>query len=282
MSTNRRPVKFGSLAAGVNNRLEPTQLDHGERGAPATYLYGADNVDINAAGYLKRRRGITSAIVGRAHSLWGDAAGGFAVIDGDLTQLTPAGATLAQTVVRTGMPNLPVSYSRGSDGHVYWSNGRDIGRIVGQADRPIVTPALASNPFVSVTSGALPRGRYLIAFTVLDDDGESASTVPRQLDVPENGGLHIEGLPGSNVAAYLSGPNGDILTLAGSGADAGLDVLSLPAGGVRCQTLLKSAMPPGAIVRHYNGCLLVAAGNTLHVSLPYLYGLTDAASRYLP
>lgn len=279
-----RPVKVGSLAPGLNNRLEPTQLatvlPDRSRG---TYLFGADNVDINQKGYLKRRRGSTSVIAGVAHSLWSDAKGGLAVLDDTLVQLSPSGAGLAHTPVRTGMARRAVSYSRGADGDVYWSNGVEIRRVAAGVDRPILTPSLAADPVVTATAGGLPAGRYLIVFSVIDPiDGESGTAAPQQIDLPDGSGLHITGLDGRNVRVYLSGPNGATPTLQLTTTDASADVLTYRDGGIRCQTLLNDPMPPGTIVRHYNGRMLVASGNVLYISEPYFYGLIDGGKNYIP
>lgn len=279
-----RPVKVGSLAPGLNNRLEPTQLQTKlPNGADATYLYGADNVDINAKGFLRRRRGQTLGLAGRAHSIWGDAKGGFAVMDSNLVQLAPGGAGLTSSVVRTGMPQRRVSYSRGADGDVYWSNGADIRRVARGSDRPVLTPTLDADPIVMPIAGALPAGQYLVVFTVIDPvDGESGTAPPQQVDLAEGSGLRVSGLPGLAVRIYLSGPNGDIPTLAATTTAVSVDLVALPDGGIRCQTLLMSQIPPGSIVRHYNGRMLVAAGNVLHISDPYAYGLHDAGKSYIP
>lgn len=279
-----RPVKVGSLAPGVNNRLEPTQLatvmPDRSRG---TYLFGADNVDINQKGFLKRRRGTTSSIAGAAHSLWADAQGGLAVIDDALVQLSAAGAGLTPTTVRAGMARRAVSYSRGADGDVYWSNGVVIRRVSDGADRPVLTPGLATDPVVTATGGGLREGRYLIVFSVVDPiDGESGTASPQQIDLPANSGLHIAGLDGRNVRIYMSGPSGDVPTLQLTTTAASADVVAYEPAGIRCQTLLKDTMPPGTIVRHYNGRMLVASGNVLYVSEPYFYGLTDRSKGYIP
>lgn len=277
-----RPVKLGSMAPGVNNRLQPTQLDVTlpDR-TRATFLYAGDNIDIGQKGSVKRRRGTTGALAGNAHSIWGDEEGAFAVIDGSLKSLARSGEGLLATTVRAAMPNLPLSYSRGADGDVYWTNGAQLRRVVaGITDRPAATRPLSSIPAIGLTGGALAAGKYLVAMTVVDADGESPATPVVQIDVPANGGIRI--VTSDTVAVYMSAVDGDILQLQVPSATGTIDVLTHHEGGRRCATLNTAAMPAGNIVRHYNGCMLVAAGPVLYISLPYRYGLFDPSKGYIP
>ncbi|RZL88828.1 MAG: hypothetical protein EOP82_21670 [Variovorax sp.] len=276
-----RPVKLGSMAPGLNNRLEPTQLavaSDDKKGA--TFLYAADNVDLNRKGYLKRRRGQTVEAAGQAHSLWSDKDGAFAVIDSALNSLTPSGAGLARASVRVGLPALPVSYSRGADGNVYWSNGQLIRRVVAGVDRPIAAEPPSLIPPINLISGALPAGKYLVAMTRQDENGESPATPVVQVDVPANGGIQI--LSADALQVYMSSADGDVLTLQGNTTGGALNVVTHTNNRRRCATLNRELMPAGTIVRHYNGCLLVASGNVLHVSEPYNYGLRNPSKGYIP
>lgn len=274
-----RDVPIGTLL-GLNNRLEPTQLSTVlPPRTPATYLYAADNVDINQKGYLKRRRGQTAMVAGRAHSIWSTApfAEAFAVIAGNLERLRDGGASLTRSVVRANMPALPVSYSRGADGAVYWSNGATLRRIVSGEDRPAVTDAPTLVPALTVGAGGLRAGRYLLAFTRTGIDGESPATPIVQIDVPENGA--ISWAAAEAVSAFMSAPNGEILTHQADGATGTLAVQTDT--GRACDTLDKAAMPPGTIVRHYKGRMLVASGQLLFYSNPFHYGVYDPMAGYL-
>ncbi|MEZ2293939.1 hypothetical protein [Variovorax sp. RCC_210] len=277
-----RSVPIGSLAPGLNNRLEPTQLDTAlPNRRPATYLYAADNVDINAKGYLKRRRGQTTAISGRAHSIWSTSpfSEAFAVINGNLERLRDGGADFTRVIVRPNMPQLPVSFSRGADNAVYWSNGVTLRRVINGEDRPAVTDALDTAPLVAVGKGegSLRAGRYLVAFTRTGPDGESAATPIVQLQVPE--GSAISWSASDVVNVFLSAPNGEILIYQTLGLGGSVPVHTQ--SGRECDTLNLAPMPPGTIVRHYKGRMLVVSGNLLFYSLPYQYGVYDPASGYL-
>jgi hypothetical protein len=277
-----RPVKLGSMAPGLNNQLEPTQLATATPdGKAATYLYGAENVDLNDKGRLRRRRGTTLALAGVAHSLWADAKESFAVLNDVLVSLKQAGASIASTAIRAGMPRLPVSFSRGGDGEVYWTNGASIRRIHAGQDRPVVTQPLERIPAITAGSGgALPPGRYLVALTIAGQDGESPATPAVQVDVPEHGAITI-GEVDHLAEVYLSGPNGEVLLHAGQAGVAGATIRTLTNDGRRCPTLNTTPMPPGSIVRHFSGCMLVASGNTVFISQPYNYGVLDPVKGFM-
>lgn len=272
-----RTVKLGSLSPGVNNRREPSRLELtlADR-SKATFLTAADNVDITANGFIKRRRGTTLEAAGRAHSLWSDDRSAFVVLADALTELTDAGAGLSRAAVRASMPRLPVSYSRGADGAVYWSNGMDLRRVLNGVDRPVVTPApqaLGPADVVVSAGGALRPGKYLLALTAISEDGESPATPAVQLDVPENGKIALA----TAHHVYLSGADGDILTYQGQLAE----VYTHNENGRQCPTLNTAPMPAGTIVRHFKGRLLTVIGNVLFFSRPYNYGVYDPSAGYI-
>lgn len=277
MSSSLKPL--GSFAPGINNRLEPQELDTKQAdGTPATYLYGADNVDINKRGNLKRRRGYTQTLSGSAHSVWSDGSEAYVVIDDVLTGLFDTQTGFARTSVRTGMARQPVSYARGADGDVYWSNTFDIRRISAGVDRPIATPVLANAPQATIVAGALRAGHYILAMAPFTVDGEGPATDPQHFQLADNQGLAFTSPVPVNV--YLTAPNGSFLHFQGSGTS--FQLLTQSDSGHVCQTLNRDVMPAGQIVRFYNGRMLVASGNSLYVSDPYNYGLYDPFGSFFP
>ncbi|QOF76068.1 hypothetical protein [Variovorax sp. 38R] len=262
-----KPVSLGTFL-GVNNRREAARLQVRLPGnVQATYLRAAENVDVDG-GFMRRRRGISAALTPRAHSIWGDGADdGYAVVDGALVRLALDGDELQQQALLAGFTSAPVSFERMPTGAVVWSDGQRLGAIRNGAPGELVPEAPNPVPVVNVVAGALPAGRYLLAFTRVTSAGESAATQPAQLDLADGSGFVITGMDAA-TQVYMSGPNGDILT-----AVAGDTILSLTNTGPRCETLLLERMPAGQIVRHYNSSLLVARGNMLCRSEPYRYGL---------
>lgn len=273
-----KPYRIGKMYEGVNNRLDNTQLTRDtQTSGRLQQLEGADNVDLNDAGRVKRRPGQTLAVTGRTHSLWADGPDAFAVLLGNLQRLSDGGASLLRTTIRPGMPDLYVSYSRGANGHVYWTNGLELRRIVGNADRAASAAPLQRVPVISLAPGALAPGLYLVAITRADIDGESpAATV--QVQVPANGGLTFTA--SEPVRVYMSGPDGSILTHQATGTT--VTIVTHNENGPRCETLNRAPMPAGTIVRHFNGRMLVARDNILFISDPYNYGLYDPARSFIP
>ncbi|QRF60249.1 hypothetical protein [Variovorax paradoxus] len=275
-----RTVDLGTFAPGLNNRLQPTQLGRtlADR-SRATFLSAGENIDITGRGYLKRRRGIALARAGAAtHSVWGDDAEGYCAFGSDLLRLEPVGDELAATTVLSGLPELaPISYTRMPDGDVVWSNGQRIGRLRAAAALPLATLRPQVVPSVSAIAGALSAGRYQVAFTEIGPLGESGSTPPVAITLPDSGGLRITGL-GPSTIVYMTGPNGSVFNAIATDGD----IVTLANSGAMLRTLLLADMPAGSTVRHYKGSLLVAAGNLLFKSEPFLYGLFSPSQGYIP
>jgi hypothetical protein len=284
-----KPIPLGNIAAGVNNRLQPEELAYTTaQGAPATFLQAAENIDLSKSGRAKRRKGQIRRATGLSHSIWCDGGRiGYAVNQGNLQSMTAEGdGSLTAATIVAGMPNFPLSYSRGGDGAVYWTNRVSIRRIAAGAvdaggDTPLAVEAPQLVPAVVIGSGALRAGLYLLAVTLLDGDGrESTASQVLQVELPENSSVTLSSLDPLQV--YMSGCNGDIPTLQGVIGDTGsLTIAVRNENGRRCATLNKSIMPPGQIVRHFAGRMWVAAGNILYRSDPYNYGMFSADG-YLP
>lgn len=276
-----KPIPLGTMV-GLNNRLEPEDLAFIQANkAPATYLQAAENIDLLKSGRARRRKGFIQRSTDPAHSLWNDHAGAFGVVNNALQSLTLEGDTLAGATVLAGLPPAPVSYSRGADSDLYWSNGFSMRRVRASdgTDRPLAPPTPTLTPAgPTATAGALRAGRYLVATTMVTVDGESPATDVIALDLPDNSCIELSAtLP---VCVYVSGCNGDILTLQAEGTD--ITIITVNANGRPCQTLNRQLMPPGQIVRHFNGRLLVASGNILYMSDPYNYGLIRMSRGYIP
>lgn len=254
---------------GFNNRLPQSRLaTTDDQRAAATYLSAADNVDMQRDGFVRRRRGYKLAVAGAlCHSLWTDGDEGFYIDGSNLVHLR---SDLSTQVLRTDMaPQLRVSFARLGDGSVAYTNGVVLGRVRGEADGKITADPPAVTPTITATSGSLPAGRYLVCFTRISPDGESATTPVEQIELPEGSGIAITNRA-ADVLTYMSQANGDVLTLADNSNP--IVVQPVPSGA-RCQTIGLAPIPAGQIVRCYGGQMLVAAGSVLYISEPYRYGL---------
>lgn len=269
-----RTVSIGAIL-GLNNRLPLTGMEVSlPNRSTAAWLRVADNIDLISGATIRRRRGFAPAFGGSWHSLWSDPLDAYGVCDRDLVHVDHR--TRARSVVVSGVGHERMSFARLPDGLVYWTNGTRIGRLSGAVLRHVVTPAPNPVPVVSVTVGGLPPGRYQVCFTALGADGESASTEPQAVALPQGGGIAFTGLT-ADTLVYATGPDGEVFNEIAPGS-----YLSLGNSGAPCDTFLRAPMPAGQALAHYRGSLLVARGRWLYVSEPYRYGLHDAGRGFIP
>lgn len=270
-----RPVKLGPFT-GINNRLPDHAMYNPDT---AGFLRDSVNLDLTDAGTLKRREGYTQVLAGtRVRSLWSN----------DLWCLFAEGDTLYRfdgtnkVAVRSGIsPTRAVSYADTPLG-IVWSDGTILERITPQGiSTPLTVPTPNPVPTVSITTGALWEGQYLVAFA----QAGSPLTTPVQLELPANGGLTLGGTVAAPTDVYLSPVNAPDL----------FRVVTLPAGVVNWAITAPPAyggapvdlegmhpMPAGTIVRRHGGRLLVVSGNFLYYSNTYHLGLYNPIKNYIP
>lgn len=270
-----RDVPIGTIL-GLNNRLPLTRMEMTlPNRSKASWLRVADNVDIGANGFIRRRDGFAAPVVaGGWHSLWSDEKDAYGVFNGDLVHIDHR--SMARTAAVSGVGHARVSYDRLPDGMVYWTNGTRIGRLSGSVARELVTTAPNPAPIATATAGGLPPGRYQVCFTAIGPDGESASTEPVQITLPDGGGIAFAGLA-ANTLVYATGPDGEVFNEVAGG-----DYLSPSNDGAPCDTFMQDTMPAGQALAHYKGSLLVARGRWLYVSEPYRYGLHNPRRGFMP
>lgn len=280
MTTTPKTMSINSFALGMNNRAP----DHKLRTDKGYFLRDAADVDITREGGLKRRRGVTLQLAGQsARSLWADDSAAFYVDGTTLYRLSDA---LERAAVTGVAPGRQVSFCDAPEGGTYWSDGVRLERIVGSASvglnpaTPNPVPAVAG-----LAGGLLPEGTYTVLFTAIDAVGrESAPTPGIQVAVPPGGRVQVTvtSAPSTPVAVYISAPNGDTPYYAFTVPAVGTtDYASLEAGRA-CPTYGLLPLPPGDIVRHFNGRLMVAAGSYLFLSEPFAPGLYRAESGFIP
>lgn len=271
-----------SAFLGINNRLSDEHLTTPEDG---NFLRDAVNVDVTDAKRLRLRKGFKLAIPGEyAHSVWSNGGDSFYVDNGTLYRLREEASGMVRDAVRTGLaPSQTVSYTR-SNGEVVFTNGQVIGRIVGGATAPLLYPA--PNPVPSardVASGSLPDSVYLYCFAHVDAAGVvGLATQVFSLNASGSIEFSIPTPPvGLRTRVYVTSPGDDtpqhLLDSPG-----GTALYSIPQwAGAPCPTLHKQALPPGRIVREFNGRLCSVVGNTLYYSDAYHQGVM-ASTNYIP
>lgn len=275
MSKNK-PIEI-TAANGVRNDLSPERFEVGD-------LVTGINVEIDETGKLYRRLGTSAAVMaGDMHSLWGDAAGAFAVRNGVLGRIDQS--TLGFTAL------APVSgrvrYQRIANS-VFWTDGIYAGEITLEGNRRAGI-AVPTTPQVSVTRGDLLTGRYIFTLTYARNDGtESGAAIYSVASVGNNSGLSFV-LPVSDDPSveakhlYVSSRDGEIPYRIGTYSNAVTSALitALPDSMLAVRTAQMGPVPAGHVIGYYNGRLYVAYGNYLCYSQPYEYGLFNLMENYI-
>ena len=191
---------------------------------------------------------------------------------------------MVRDAVRTGLaPSQTVSYTR-SNGEVVFTNGQVIERIVGAHSTSLLYSAPNPTPSVRETDeGSLPKSVYLYCFAYVDAAGVVGCS-SRLFAIEAQGALEFS-IPtppvGLRTRVYVTSPGDDtpqhLLDSTG-----GTALYSIPQwAGAPCPTLHKQALPPGRIVREFNGRLCSVVGNTLYYSDAYHQGVM-ASTNYIP
>lgn len=281
--------KLGPFTAGLNNKAKPNQGPVDANGRQ-TSLQEAVNVDLDASGQLRRRRGQTVRVETAAHSLFPIAEHLLAWVAGNLNAYRVEGdgdLTLESALV-SGLGDRFVTYAD-DDFDVYWSNGVEQGRI--DATDLSVHPFWIATPdpvsLAAIAAGGLPRGQYEVSVTVLDASGrESAASSPVVVTLTAGQGINVTfpAKPAETAAwrIYVSPPNGDVLyrCVQLPAAETGY-AIGVHVAGDQLQTAWCSVMPPVTLLRYGHGRLVGSVNGVLVWSLPYRLGLTQDTN-YLP
>ena len=256
---------------GINNRLPDFSLAT-EAGH---WLREAENVDIDNAGRVRRRKAATLLQAASApHSLYTTADGTrYAVIGGTMYTITLPSYTQAPFKVLSN--NDKVSYVEYA-GSLYYSNGTDSGRIESGIWFPWALPT-PTTPTVATISGALYKGWYQAAAAYYNNvTGEEGGVSPSSsYELAATGGLRVT-LPSAtsgatHVNVYVSSVNGSIPMLVATVATgtAYYDVtLEAPiAQGREAFQRYEEPIPAGVPFMH-NGRLCTYSGGAINVGLP--------------
>lgn len=253
--------------AGLRTTESPERLNVGE-------LTTGLDIDITNSRKALSRRGFVQVNATALHSLYSNHRIATAV---NGTSLVSIATDWSLTTLRALSTTAKVSYETLGD-TIYYSNGTDVGRIVGSTPHSWgVTPPVGQ-PVATETVGALPPGRYLYAITFVRSDGhESGTGVSGQIDIT-HGGItftRIEVSTNPDVVAkqlYLSATNGEILYQAALVPNAltaytyNSDQLDLT---IPLTTQFAGPPPAGTLVREYNGVVYVVSGSTVYYSDAY-------------
>lgn len=271
----------GPWPLGIANTIRDNRL-------PAGALAEADNVDLDAVGVPRRRRGYSAHHAGTLmHSLWSDPNCPFGlVVDNGVLHAVDAAGGLIALALEVG--NQPLSYALIGD-RVYLGNR--IRSAMLDADLQLYAWAPEQppgQPELELAGGlGLMAGQYQVAITFVDMLGrESGTGGAAAIDVPADGGIVLEAIPEPETAmavnVYMTDADDSVLRLHSVlTPGTGTLVIGQPATGRTLGTQFLSPLPPGQIVRLFNGRQLVADGQYLRWSPPMRYGLTNRASHVI-
>lgn len=282
-------AKLGPFTAGLNNKAKPNQGPVDQNGNQVA-LQEAVNVDLDASGQLRRRRGQVSRVSDPAHSLFPTAEHLLAWVAGNLNAYRVAGdggltfdATLA-----SNLGDRFITYTS-DDFDIYASNGAEQWRI--DATDLSVHPFWIATPnpvsLAAIANGGLAAGEYDVSVTALDAAGrESAASSPVIVTLTAGQGINVT-LPAkpAETAAwriYVSPPNGDVLyRCVQLPANATSYAIGVHVAGEQLQTAWMSVFPPVTLLRYGHGRLVGSINGVLVWSPPYRLGLTQDTN-YLP
>jgi hypothetical protein len=275
-------ISFGPFL-GINNRRPNFDLHADRKG---DFLETATNVDVDNAGHLRSRPGVTLIqAMSNAHSLFLTSdTSGYLVRSGSLYAITLP--TYTETLVKVLSVNTTVSYAL-YGGEVYCSNTTQTFRLVGSSYFPMSLPT-PSAPGLAATTGGLLEGHYQVAVSYVntttgEEGGISSSTT---ITLASTGGIVVT-LPASTEGAthinvYLSQANGSVTYLKTTVAvgTAAYTVTALATG--REETgRFEIPLPAGTLFVH-NGKLCSFSGSTVYLGLPYRPGYCLAVDGYIP
>lgn len=260
----------------------------GETSIPPGAVRDAVNVDFDRAGNTQRRTGCEQLVAMEgAHSIWSSPSNrGLFVCQGVvLNRFTPP-STLQP--IYTLASADPVDFCE-HNGHIYFSNVASAGWIQSGTTtvKPLGVPTPSAPTAQAVASGGLQPGRYCVALTVTDTQGEESGCSDYVfVTLPTTGGIQLTNLPvpgfGCIVRLYVSQVNGENLFL-NSWVPSGITTFII--GSDKQLKPLETAafepLPPGEIIRALGGRIYTAKGKTLRYSQPYRLGLTSLHHDYI-
>jgi len=283
--TDKQLVTMTGFPAGINNQVREDALPVDANTGAQTSLRQAVNVYLPNNGKPQMRDGYTQITAGIGGSSFTGPQGMFAVIDGDLKLYD---ANLASTTVIAGIGERDISYAV-VNGEVYWSNSIRIGRIdANGVSKPVWIGEPGQPTVAAYATGGLAAGDYQVALAWLDDTGRlSGCSLATVVTLTQGQGIRLTNIPpnpdAATVRVYVTPTNGEALYWAADfPAGTSTYIIGNTQRGALLETQWLELMPPGQIVRAWNGMLLVASQNIVWRSEVHRYGLKryDNYNRY--
>lgn len=271
---------------GVNNRLPDFALHVDKQG---DFLRSAMNLDVDNAGRLRVRRGVTLVQAMTApHSIHMTSATTGLLVRASVLYSFDVSGGYAETLVKALASNDRV-YWETWNGDSYYSNGTDSGRVSAAGAWFPWGMETPSAPAVATIAGTLEPGDYQVALTYVNTTtGEESGCQGYSLErLTSAGGLRVT-LPGASAGAthinvYCSPTNGGVPLLQTTVAIGApyADITATVTTGRQCQTLYEDPLPAGTQVALVNGRLCSASSKRVYVGKPYRPGYYLPSEGYI-
>jgi hypothetical protein len=264
---------------GINQLADETALNH----EGVMYVREANNVDIDSAGNVSRRKGASLELAGSGyHSLFMSTRGWMLI--GKNNQLgiyDPSGKSFTPLVNMDDA--LRTSYTE-LNGNLYAMNSSFGCKFLpGSFDyNPIGVPLPIVSPVFAAAAGGLNAGSYGVTFTVVDPNGEESGTAPVvQIDLPDGGGVvgtMFTVASGYKHRIYMTTADGERLYQAAEfDADVTTYTVATAEEGRECETHGMEQPPNGHIIRAHGSRLLIGTTNYVYYTdtfRPHLHSPT--------
>lgn len=264
---------------GINNVLVPERT-------PNDYLKEAENIDIDKAGGIHKRKGYSQIDSGDFHSLWADGDLCYAIKDGDLVKIDDEDNI---TVLDTGYGSNPVSFFRIHDS-VYFSSISRNGTIESDTVRPWGIQQPNPLPDLSALAGSMLSGYYQVAISYVASDGrESGTTTAQGINLPNNSHILVSNIPTSSDASvthvniYMSDRDGEVMYLRGTvpNGTSTYDIYNDENLTQPLDVFNLYPAPLGHIIAEGHGRSWIAEDNFLWYSEPFSYEHFDYGSGWM-
>lgn len=289
-------VRYTGWALGIENLNREADLTPASSrtrdGKSRGQLRVAENVDIDDSGKISRRRPyLLHTALPDLHSLAAHPTYPLmlGVYNGYVVSWDTSMTRTNVYALTYGTKPMSVDFV---GGYAYYTNGFECGRVDSDGARTAwAVPAPLGQPILAATAaGGLAAGNYQVAITYLDITGrESGSTLAEEVTLIEGQGLALSAIPqppsGQGVVAvrlYVSQRDGATLYFYRDLA-VGMTTASIGVHtpGKALETQFLEPLPPGEIVRFWNGRQLVASGPVLYWSEALMYGQGRLQANYV-
>jgi len=245
---------------------------------PLGALTTATNTDIDNAGKLRRRRGMTQVSAGGFHSLFAVSdTEGYVVKDGDLCRFS---ASMALETIAYDVGDDPLSCVRVAD-RIYAKSRTQALTFTSQGvAQQWGVPLVAG--FAAYPIGTTIGDARLVAVAYRrDSDGLEGGVVDTRIVYGDAVAVSsIPTIPGHTASVYATTPGGEELLLAAEGVIGSVNVYPDAITGVPLRTLNKTPPAGSGPLAYLLGRILIADGSILWATDPYQYELVDMVGGY--